>query len=83
MENMGAFKVVEEILRLNWDLDCDEYLFVGNFGCQRVIVTNLDMTTIKYPEGYEFNSKNGVTNKHHVTSGLYEAIPVYSLEELV
>lgn len=82
MENVGIFEVVKEMLRLNW-VDCDEYLFAGNFGGQKVIVTNLDMTTLKYPEGYEFNSKNGVTNKHHTTSGIYESFPVYSLGELV
>lgn len=82
MENIGIFEVVKEMLRLNW-VDCDEYLFAGKFGGHRVIVTNLDMTTLKYPEGYEFNSKNGVTNKHHTTSGIYESFPVYSLGELV
>lgn len=31
---------------------------------------------VKYPEGYYYNPKNGITNKHNTASGMYEAFEV-------
>lgn len=28
---------------------------------------------LKFPEGYYYNEKNGLTNKHNTTSGQYES----------
>lgn len=83
MKGIGIFEVVEEILRLNRELECDEYMLVGDFGGQTVILTNMDMCALRYPDGYEFNTKNGVTNKHHSKTGIYESFPVCSLEDLI
>lgn len=82
MKSIGIFEIVEELLRLNRELEPDEYLLAGDFGGQVLIISNLDMSKLRYPEGYEFNEKNGVTNKHQTRLG-YEAFLVCSLEELM
>lgn len=37
-----------------------------------IIYGNIPADKLNLPNGYEYNSKNGITNKHHSDSGLYE-----------
>ena len=39
-----------------------------------VLSTSADPSTLNLPKGYEFNAKNGITNKHHTTSGIYNTL---------
>lgn len=82
MENIGVFELVKKIRRLNAGNFCCNYLFAGYIGSQEVILTNLDMSKVKLPKGYEYNEKNGVTNKHHTASGIYEEFHVVSVDRL-
>lgn len=82
MENIGVFELVKKIRRLNAGNFCMNYLFAGYIGSQEVILTNLDMSKVKLPDGYYYNEKNGVTNKHHTASGMYESFHVVDASRL-
>lgn len=41
-----------------------------------IAVKGIDPREVKYPEGYYYNEKNGITNKHNTFSGFYESFYV-------
>lgn len=49
------------------------------YNCFRVIA-NCAPEDLIYPEGWYFNDKNGLTNKHNSSTGQYDTIGVYDPE---
>ena len=80
IENIGVDKLAAKLLELN--KGNYSYLFMVELDGGKSIVTDMDMTKAAFPEGYYFNSKNGITNKHRTTSGLYETIRAFTLVEM-
>lgn len=66
---MGIQKLVKELKKLNPNvamlIDEDSYPTIIVAKCQ-------SCEELKLPEGYDYNEKNGLTNKHHTTSGMCE-----------
>lgn len=78
VENIGAKNVMKKICDRN--NVSNHYIFLAEvYGCYS-IVTDLNMEKMVLPAGYYFNSKNGITNKNNTGSGMYETIPVYTLQ---
>lgn len=80
IESIGVSKVASKLLELN--TGNLSYLFTVRHYGEDSIVTDLDMSHAIFPEGYYFNRKNGITNKHNTTNGHYETIGVYKLVEV-
>lgn len=78
MENMGIRKLTEELKRLNPNIDvcckADTYPAIIIVGCS-------DCTQLNLPAGYYCNDKNGLTNKHNTSSGLYESFELMTRYE--
>ena len=70
MENMGISKLTKEIKRLNPNVEV--YYNVDSYP-EIIIARCSDCTQLDIPTGYEFNGKNGITNKHNTTSGICES----------
>lgn len=68
MENIGVTALLEELKRLNptvsFQLE-NEYDFAA-------IVGSVPPEELILPDGYYYNEKNGINNKHKTNSGLYE-----------
>lgn len=77
MENIGVKKMVSELKKLNPGVsvryDCDTW--------PAMIITSSARDTLKYPDGYYWNAKNGLTNKHNTASGMYECFELMSESE--
>lgn len=71
MENIGLNSMLQELSHLNpsakFAKDWREYSVV------KVIHGNVHVENLQLPDGYYYNNKNGITNKHNTTSGLYES----------
>ena len=44
------------------------------------VIANCAPEDLIYPEGWYFNDKNGLTNKHNSSTGQYDTIGVYDPE---
>ena len=44
------------------------------------VIANCAPEDLTYPEGWYFNDKNGLTNKHNSSTGQYDTIGVYDPE---
>lgn len=44
------------------------------------VIANCAPEDLIYPEGWYFNDKNGLTNKHNTSTGQYDTIGVYDPE---
>lgn len=44
------------------------------------VIANCAPEDLIYPEGWYFNDKNGLTNKHNSSAGQYDTIGVYDPE---
>lgn len=55
------------------------YLANSNlFGCGiEGLITSLSYDELILPDGWYHSPKNGITNKHHSSTGLYACIPLY------
>ena len=82
IENIGIDQLAAQLTALNKGKGHISYLFMVEQHGEKAIVTDLDMSKAIFPEGYYFNSKNGITNKHRTTSGQYETIRVFTLVEM-
>lgn len=71
MENIGIAKMREELIRLNPGAKLD----VRDYTVSPVITIygNVLGASLNLPEGYYYNEKNGITNKHNTESGVYES----------
>lgn len=83
MENIGIIKLKEELERLNphaqlavcthWGVPFDEYIKSYSFGSSDfVIYSDVQGEELICPEDYYYTEKNGITDKHNTSSGLYE-----------
>ena len=45
--------------------------------CELIMPDNIDMSKLNYPEGFYYNEKNGVTNKHNSKDITYKCLDVY------
>lgn len=68
MENIGAKKMMEELRRSNPQAQF-EYM---DAWCEPFIFGTIPAEDLVLPNGYYYNQKNGINNKHHTESGLYE-----------
>lgn len=78
MENMGIQKLTEELKRLNSGA---KVFFDGSIYPAVIIVECSDCAKLTFPEGYYFNDKNGLTNKHNTASGMYESFQLMTAYE--
>ncbi len=71
MENMGIAKMKEELIRLNPGVKFD----VRDYKVSPVIIIygNVAGGSLNLPDGYYYNGKNSITNKHNTKTGLYES----------
>lgn len=70
IENMGIDKMVSMLDNMNPR---------GSFKIgdeDTIVMKGIAPQYCKYPEGYYYNAKNGVTNKHNTYSGMYETFKV-------
>ncbi len=70
VENMGIRRMVEELRKLN---PTGKFEVIDDFVIQ---ISGIEANELKLPEGYECTEKNGITNKHHTASGMYEMFPI-------
>lgn len=70
MENLGIKKLTEELRRLNPEIDI---CFESEVYPGIIIARCADCANLTFPEGYYISGKNGLTNKHNTTSGMYES----------
>lgn len=83
MENIGIIKLKEELERLNphtkldvsthWGIPFDKYVKSYSFASSDfVIYSDVPGEKLILPNGYYYTEKNGITDKHNTSSGLYE-----------
>ncbi len=70
LENMGITPMAKELKRLNPSVQFD----VRDLTVSPIIVIfgTVPGEDLILPEGYYYNEKNGITNKHNTASGVYE-----------
>jgi len=70
MENIGITRMAKELERLNPSVQFD----VLDYSVSPVIIIfgTVPGENLILPNGYYYNKKNGITNKHNTASGLYE-----------
>lgn len=74
LESVDAKEIITQIRRLNPGI----YIQLdGSNAC----ISSLSGNDIKLPDGFEYNDKNGITNKHHTKSGSYVSIDVRPLDK--
>jgi len=61
--------LLKEIVRLNPSVEISYQK-----AHPEVIACSKKGDELKLPKGYEYNNKNGITNKHHTSSGRYTSI---------
>ena len=79
-ESTNVFEIAQEIANINPDAT------IG-FGdpdvdpcCNSRIFSSVKVEDLKLPEGFYYNEKNGVTNKHNTKSGAYCAFDVEDIK---
>lgn len=68
MENMGIARMAKELENLNPHVQFD----FQDYSPFVLIYGTVPGENLNLPDGYYYNDKNGITNKHNTTSGLYE-----------
>ena len=69
MEILGVVRLTEEIMKLNPGTD----ICILNDSFPETIIANCsDIKKLILPSGYYISDKNGLTNKHSTSSGMYE-----------
>ena len=70
MENIGLSNMMKELKELNPEVEFD----VCDYSVSPIIIIigTVPATQLSFPDGYYWNEKNGITNKHNTGSGLYE-----------
>lgn len=77
MENIGISNLMKELKALNPTVQFDMYdLTVSPV---IIIFGTVPATELSFPNGYYWNEKNGITDKHNTGSGLYENF-IYKFE---
>ncbi len=69
MENMGIRKLVDELRKLNPNVDIE---FKADTFPAIIIASCSNCAELELPNGYYISCKNSLTNKHNTTSGQYE-----------
>ena len=70
MENIGINNMMKELKALNPAVKFD----VHDYSVSPIIIIfgTAPATELSFPEGYYWNEKNGITDKHNTNGGLYE-----------
>ena len=76
VKNMGIKALAAQMTVMNNDV----VVAVEIYG-QPSIATFIPPEKLKFPMGYYYNEKNGITNKHNTINGSYESFPLYKLSE--
>ena len=74
---LNPFYLVQQLTALNPSVEIQ----YGELGRENKIYTSVPAEELKLPEGFEYNGKNGITNKHHTATGQYICLDVEQLEE--
>ena len=71
MESIGIVNMMNELRVLNPTVkfELHDYSVYPVFA----IMGTAPATELNFPEGYYWNEKNGITNKHNTGSGIYES----------
>ncbi len=75
-------EVIEELKKLNPDAEIelvDEDTYVGSI---RRLKLSVPAEELALPYGFEYNEKNGITNKHHTDDGSYISLQCMTPEEI-
>lgn len=75
-QSLNVFEIAEEIQRLNLDVDVRVKIENG----EPILYFDKPMEGIILPDGFEYNEKDGITNKH-TTSDAYISINVRAAEK--
>ena len=79
MDYMGRSKMVEELRKLNPTVS---FTIPGEEYGDDVIVASIDnLESLKLPKGFYMNQKNGLTNKHKTSSGMYECFDLITAHQ--
>ena len=79
---MDFNEIVSKIRELNPDVE----IKLGDNDADSLyyrIFTSVPASELKLPEGFYYNDKNGITNKHHTASGSYITIDVEPLSKMI
>lgn len=76
IKNMGIKKLAAEMTLMN-----NDDVVVVNISGEDCLATFIPAEKLKFPVGYYYNEKNGVTNKHNTADGSYECFSLYKLSE--
>lgn len=80
MEKLGLFDIAETLAELNREkLQGVHYIFAGHIGNKPVIITDLDMSEAKLPDGYYWKNKR--IKKHRNVPGFFSSYIVMTKEE--
>lgn len=71
MENIGIYNLVEALKLLNPEVQIDFYDRTKS--PVEIIFGTVPGENLVFPDGYYYNDKNGITNKHNTGSGIYES----------
>lgn len=78
VENLGFSKFYQAMKALNPSVILAKEERYGRLA----LVTSRAPEGLTYPNGYYYNEKNGITNKHNTYSGFYECFDVVLIESL-
>lgn len=70
MENMGLNKMIKKLRELNPTVKFDVH--DRKVSPSIIIIGTVPARELSFPNGYYWNEKNGITDKHNTDSGLYE-----------
>ncbi len=69
MENLGVTRLTAELKKLN---PGTAICFCNDSYPEIIIASCNDVSKLNLPNGYYLSDKNGLTNKHSTSSGMYE-----------
>lgn len=72
-KELTAAEALKEILILN---SGKAFQSISPERANPCILSRIPPEELKLPEGWEYNTKNGITNKHNTQSGAYSIIDV-------
>lgn len=76
-------EIVTKIKELNPDVEIELGDKDTDLLYYKRIFASVPASELKLPKGFYYNDKNGITNKHHTTSGSYVTIDVEPLSKVI
>ncbi len=83
-EGKSEISKIEELAEALRELNPDVDISLGEMGedprAENTIYSSKSVEELKLPEGFYYNEKNGLTNKHNTETGQYIAAKVEELD---